>query len=130
MKHLQSQLSLRFLVLSFLLLTFLAPAQITTRNEEEAKLLSDSIYNLILKGEDFTKLAARYSEDGTKDKGGMIVNCRKGQFVPEFEDAVLKLDVGGVSPPFKTQFGYHVAQLMTRNGETFSVRHILIRFRE
>lgn len=124
-------MNMRYLFVLFLIFSLPALAQTSSHTEEEARQLSDSIYSRILKGDDFSKLVALYSEDpGTKDKGGMMMNCHKGQFVPEFEEAVFKLEVGGVSPPFKTQFGYHIAQLMTRTGESFSVRHILIRCRE
>ena len=60
-------------------------------------------------------LAAQYSQDpGSKDSGGDLGFVGKGQFVKEFEDAVRGLQVGHVSDPVKSSFGYHVIQLIER----------------
>ncbi len=59
----------------------------------------------------FTELARKHSSDTTSARGGDIGYFSKGQMVPEFEDACLKLRTGDVSGPVKTQFGYHVIKL-------------------
>jgi parvulin-like peptidyl-prolyl isomerase len=88
-------------------------------------------------GEDFAKLAAEFSEDpGSKDKGGLYEDVKKGQFVPQFEAAALSLQPGQIADQLvETQYGYHIIKLENRGAtkdkegkdeETFSARHILI----
>ena len=63
----------------------------------------------------WNKLAEEHSDDpGSKASGGELGFVGKGQFVREFEDAARKLQLGEVSDPVKSQFGYHVIQLQER----------------
>lgn len=63
----------------------------------------------------WNKLAEEHSDDpGSKTSGGELGFVGKGQFVKEFEDAAGKLQLGEVSDPVKSQFGYHVIQLQER----------------
>ena len=65
----------------------------------------------------WNKLAASSSDDpGSKDSGGDLGFVGKGQFVKEFEDAVKTMEPGQVSDPVKSQFGYHIIQLIERRG--------------
>jgi parvulin-like peptidyl-prolyl isomerase len=58
-------------------------------------------------------LATQYSDDtGSAASGGDLGFVGKGQFVKEFEDAVKALSIGQVSDPVKSQYGYHVIQLL------------------
>jgi parvulin-like peptidyl-prolyl isomerase len=58
-------------------------------------------------------LAAQYSDDpGSAESGGDLGFTGKGQFVKEYEDAVHTLQVGQISEPIKSQYGYHVIQLL------------------
>ncbi len=60
-------------------------------------------------GEDFTKLAAMYSEEpGAAERGGSLPWFGKGRMVKEFEDAVIGARPGQIVGPVKTQFGYHI----------------------
>lgn len=60
-------------------------------------------------GESFCKLASEFSTDtGSKDSCGDLGWFSKGRMVAEFEDAAFKLNVGEISKPVKSQFGYHV----------------------
>ncbi len=62
-------------------------------------------------GEDFAKLAEKYSEDpGSKDKGGEYTFPRR-QMVPEFEAAAFSLQTNQVSDIITTRFGYHIIKL-------------------
>ena len=58
-------------------------------------------------------LAAQYSDDpGSAESGGDLGFTGKGQFVKEYEDAVHTLQIGQISDPVKSQYGYHVIQLL------------------
>jgi peptidyl-prolyl cis-trans isomerase SurA len=72
------------------------------------------VYEKLKGGADFTELAKEYSEDkGTAEKGGDLSWIQFGQMVPEFNDVVFSMnEIGAVSQPFKTQFGYHIVKLL------------------
>jgi len=78
-------------------------------------------------GKDFRSLAAAYSEDpGSKDAGGQYeVNRTAGVMDPTWIAKAFALKEGQVSNPFKTQFGYHIIQMVSRAGDDAVVRHIL-----
>lgn len=78
-------------------------------SEEKAKEVKDKLG----KGEKFDKLAAEYSmDDGSKNNGGELDYFGEGQLVPEFEATAFKMKVGEVSAPVKTQFGWHIIELV------------------
>jgi parvulin-like peptidyl-prolyl isomerase len=61
----------------------------------------------------WNQLASQYSDDpGSAPSGGDLGFVGKGQFVKEYEDAVRKLQIGQVSDPVKSSYGYHVIQLL------------------
>ena len=69
----------------------------------------------ILRGEDFAVLAKTLSEDpGSASEGGDLGWTAPGTFVPEFDAALGRLTVNEISEPFRTQFGWHVVQLLGR----------------
>jgi len=81
----------------------------------------------LLKGEDFAALAEANSEDpGSASRGGDLGLMSRGEFVREFEEAAFKLEPNQISEVVRTQFGYHILQLVERRGEKIRVRHILI----
>ncbi|MBU0686655.1 MAG: peptidylprolyl isomerase [Candidatus Margulisbacteria bacterium] len=77
-----------------------------------AKKLAEEISARIKKGESFSRLAGKYSDDpGSATKGGDLGYFTKGMMVPEFDAAVFSLKVGDVSDIVKTAFGYHIIKL-------------------
>lgn len=79
-------------------------------SDSSAKRLADSIFNAIKGGADFAALAAKYSSDGSKDKGGDLGTFEFGKMVPEFNDFTFSKPVGS-REVVKTQFGYHVIEI-------------------
>ncbi|MBI1781500.1 MAG: peptidylprolyl isomerase [Sphingobacteriales bacterium] len=75
----------------------------------------------------FETLAKLYSDDpGTKDNGGYFEFNRNDRNVDKnFILQAYKLKEGQVSPVFKSQFGYHIIQMISRSGDDMAVRHIL-----
>lgn len=85
------------------------------RDDEQARLLARDIYTRLQAGEDFAKLAKAHSDDpGSKSNGGDLGYQPPGVFVPEFQVRLDQLKPGELSPPFRTQFGWHVAGLIDR----------------
>lgn len=75
----------------------------------------------IEKGEDFGKLARENSEDtGSMLSGGDLGWATPGMFVPEFEEAMRNTSIGGITRPFKSQFGWHILQVLERRKEDMS----------
>ena len=94
----------------------------------KAKILIDSLYALINKGEDFGKLAEKYSQDyASAAQGGELGYIERGNLVKSFEETAFKLKKGEISSIVKSIFGYHIIQMLERKGEKINVRHILIK---
>ncbi len=78
-------------------------------------LLADSLYKRLLKGDDFAKMAATFSNDYiSAASGGQMAEFSVGSFDPEFETAVFSLPANGaISKPFLTSHGYHIVKRIT-----------------
>ena len=73
----------------------------------------EALRQRILKGEDFAGVAQVSSEDpGSAAEGGDLGWAGPGVFAPEFEKAIGELKDGEISEPFKTQFGWHIVQML------------------
>ena len=75
----------------------------------------------------FDAVAKRYSEDpGSKDRGGQYqINRNEKTFDPAFMAAAFRLKEGEISNPIKSRYGYHIIQMVQRNGDDAIVKHIL-----
>jgi peptidyl-prolyl cis-trans isomerase SurA len=98
-----------------------------TSIERQTYLKAKAVLDSIRAGGDFADFAKRYSADATAANGGDLGWSKRGDFVPEFEEALFSLKPGQVSDVVKTQFGYHIIQLVERRGESVHARHILFR---
>jgi peptidyl-prolyl cis-trans isomerase SurA len=72
----------------------------------------------------FEDLARQYSEDGSAAEGGDLGWASPGQFVPEFEAAMDKLPVGGLSGPVRSRFGVHLIQVIDRRETTIDPKQL------
>lgn len=81
----------------------------------------------VLDGADFAEVASRESSDEVSAaSGGELGTFQRGQMVPAFDQAVFGQSVGEVGEPVLTQFGYHVIEVQSREGDEATARHILI----
>ena len=87
-----------------------------------------SLRERVVAGEKFSTLARMYSQDpGSMSKGGELGMASRAIFWPAFSDAAMSLKVGQVSQIVETPDGFHIIQLIERNGDMFNARHILIK---
>jgi peptidyl-prolyl cis-trans isomerase C len=82
-------------------------SHILVETEEEAAALISRLNA----GEEFAALAQEASSDSSAASGGQLGWFESGMMVPDFEAAVVALEVGAVSAPVQTQFGWHVVKL-------------------
>ncbi|MCF7885685.1 MAG: peptidylprolyl isomerase [Candidatus Marinimicrobia bacterium] len=102
-----------------------------TQEISQVKEKADSIYNLLQKGADFEELAKKYSEDpATSEYGGDLGYTQRGNFVQRFEKTAFSMQEGNISPPVRTQFGYHIIKLVDRKGEKVHTKHILFKLKK
>lgn len=88
---------------------------ILVETQEEA----DAIYERAVAGEDFAVLAQENSIGPSAENGGDLGYFSRGQMVPEFELAAFSTEVGGISVPVATQFGWHVIKVEDKTEPTF-----------
>ncbi|MEK6476206.1 peptidylprolyl isomerase [Catalinimonas sp. 4WD22] len=89
---------------------------------------AEQIRKELIAGADFATLAKEHSDDpGSAVYGGELGFMGKGQLVPQYEKAALALATGETSEPVKTEFGYHIIQLLEIKEGRFNTRHILIK---
>jgi len=82
--------------------------------DDQAKAKAEQL-RARLTNENFEATAKAESHDpGSKDDGGALEPFTRGQMVPEFEEVAFKQNVGEISQPVKTKFGYHIVQTQKR----------------
>lgn len=94
----------------------LEASHILVENEEKA----NDVIKEMKDGLSFEDAATKYSSCQSKVDGGRLGEFGRGQMVPEFDEAVFKMEVDTISEPVKTQFGYHIINLTAKNEEGVS----------
>ena len=84
---------------------------ILVNTREEAEKLKQRI----AKGEDFAKVAKKYSKCPSGKRGGDLGEFQPGQMVAAFDQVVFKKPVLTVQGPIKTKFGFHLIETIYRN---------------
>jgi peptidyl-prolyl cis-trans isomerase SurA len=84
-------------------------------DDQTAKQRLDDAVERIGEGEDFAEIAKLLSDDpGSSNLGGDLGWAGPGTFVPEFEEVVADLEIGGLSAPLHSRFGWHLIELLDR----------------
>ncbi|HHH13704.1 MAG TPA: molecular chaperone SurA [Thiolapillus brandeum] len=84
-------------------------------SDREARIRLEQLYQRIQGGEDFAALARAHSDDKASAlKGGDLGWVTPGDLVPKFEEVMNSLEIGQLSQPFRTQFGWHIVQVLDR----------------
>ena len=95
------------------------PSEIVT--SEQAREQAQEIYQRIQDGEDFAELAKAFSEDPASAlNGGVLGWSTPDQFVPQFAEVMSQSDVGEVSEPFESEFGWHILLVEDRREQDMS----------
>lgn len=84
----------------------------------ESKEKADDIFKEIEEGLSFEEAASKYSTCPSKENGGSLGEFTRGQLVPEFENHAFSMEIGEMSKPVKSQFGYHIIRLEGKKEET------------
>jgi len=85
------------------------------RDSTTAKNLADSLQQAIAKGSSFDSLVVKFSDDGSKDKGGVYEGVYSGYMVPPFNDFIF-LNPVGAKGVVKTEYGYHYVEILSQKG--------------
>ncbi len=84
---------------------------------EAARVKTSGILTEIQNGLDFGEAAKKYSEDtGSAADGGLLQPFAQGEMVQEFSDTAFKTNVGEISQPVKTEFGWHIIKVESKTG--------------
>ncbi len=86
-------------------------SHILVADEDRAKEILDELNG----GMNFEDAAKSYSSCPSSEVGGALGEFGRGQMVPEFEEAAFSMELGEISAPVKTQFGYHIIRLDEKN---------------
>ncbi|WP_372759211.1 peptidylprolyl isomerase, partial [Litorivivens sp.] len=85
------------------------------RSEKDTEKLAASLRQRAQKGESFHELAKSFSEDiGSAQEGGDLGWTSPGQLVPEFQEAMESTEIGNISKPFKSRYGWHIVKVEDR----------------
>jgi peptidyl-prolyl cis-trans isomerase SurA len=93
---------------------------------QRAREIAGSVRDSILAGVPIEEMARRYSDDSATASQGGQMERQLSELVPSFAAVVSRVPIGEVTDVFKTRFGYHVARVNERSGNTVKLNHVLI----
>lgn len=88
--------------------------ELSAEKKKEAKKKAEEALAKVKSGEDFAKVAKKYSQDSSASKGGELGTFGRGQMVSEFEKAAFKMKKGEISDIVETEYGYHIIKVTGR----------------
>jgi peptidyl-prolyl cis-trans isomerase SurA len=105
---------------------------VSAQSEQHAKALADSVRGLLdpETGDPtrFAELAEEYSTDpGSAANGGSIGRTKRGNLVRPYEEVAYRMEIGQLSEPVRSEYGFHVIRLDGRQGEYIETSHILFK---
>ena len=90
-------------------------------DDEAAQKFALDLKSRIAEGEDFAELAKKHSDDiGSAQEGGELGWTNPGQMVPEFEAAMASAEIGVITDPVRSEFGWHILEVTGRRTEDFA----------
>ena len=90
-------------------------------DDDAAREFIASLKQRIESGEDFAELAKEHSDDiGSAQEGGELGWTNPGQMVPEFETAMAGAEIGVITVPVRSEFGWHILEVTDRRTENFA----------
>jgi len=94
-------------------------------SNDDARKQLQALRARIIAGEDFAQLARTHSADtASATEGGSLGWTNPGTMVPKFEEEMNKLKPGEISQPFRTQFGWHIIQVVSRRTHDDSKQYL------
>lgn len=107
------------------------PRAVTAADSALARQRIETLRAEVVGGAKFEDVAKRESADTISGaQGGSLGTGGRNRFVKPFEDAAYALKVGEISAPVLTQFGYHLIKVDARQGDTLTMRHILVHIQQ
>jgi len=85
------------------------------KNPQEIEAIehkAEDYRNRVIKGEEFSEIAKRYSEGSTKDKGGVLGTFERGQLSKQLEDIVFKMEKGQITDVIQTKTGFEILKVI------------------
>lgn len=104
-------------------------AKPSVEEDRRIKKKLEDLRTRIVEGKVTFEVAATLNsqDEGSAAKGGELGMVPQGVMVPEFDAVALSLKDGEISSVFKTEFGYHIMNMIERRGEQYNARHILLK---
>ena len=95
--------------------------------KEKTKSFLSGLRSQIVEGSSsFSDIAKAHSLDPSKNNGGELGWVKRGSLVKSFETAAFTIELGKISDPIETEFGYHILETLEKQGDKIRVRHVLM----